>query len=158
VTASRALGAHGGGAEEGFLRHGGRGLLLTFYAALRSLKLYPLENATVQKALDDLLAATQHLLAEEDEVDVQLSGDFIFVNETRLRLELDNYASFSQVLAILRAFDIGIPSGRVERRTVFLSSAQPGHARRPGDRYGEPSGSPGGRQHLEPSRRNRSRG
>ena len=68
MTASRAPGAHGGGAEEGFLRHGGRGLLLTFYAALRSLKLYPLENATVQKALDDLLAATQHLLAEEVEM------------------------------------------------------------------------------------------
>jgi HD-GYP domain-containing protein (c-di-GMP phosphodiesterase class II) len=125
VTASRAAGAHGGGADEGFLRHGGRSLLLTFYAALRSLKLYPLENATVQKALDDLLAATLHLLAEEDEVDVRLSGDFIFVNETRLRLELDNYASFSQVLAILRAFEIGTLRIRqgVERREwqVFLS-------------------------------------
>jgi HD-GYP domain-containing protein (c-di-GMP phosphodiesterase class II) len=142
VTASRAPGAHGGGAEEGFLRHGGRGLLLTFYAALRSLKLYPLENATVQKALDDLLAATQHLLAEEDEVNVRLSGDFIFVNETRLRLELDNYASFSQVLAILRAFDIGTLRIRqgVERREwqVFLSLLLSLATRDDqGDRYGE---------------------
>lgn len=142
MTASRAAGTPGGGADEGFLRHGGRGLLLTFYAALRSLKLYPLENATVQKALDDLQTATLHLLAEEDEVDVRLAGDFIFVNETRLRLELDNYASFSQVLAILRAFDIGTLRIRqgVERREwqVFLSLLLSLATRDDqGDRYGE---------------------
>ena len=42
------------GASEGRLRQGGRALLLALYTALRSLKLYPVENATVQKALDDL--------------------------------------------------------------------------------------------------------
>ena len=36
------------------LRQAGRGFLLQLYAALRSLKLYPLENATVQHALDEL--------------------------------------------------------------------------------------------------------
>ena len=44
----------GGAAQEARLRQAGRGLLLELYAALRSLKLYPVENATVQKALDDL--------------------------------------------------------------------------------------------------------
>ncbi len=72
----------------------------------RSLKLYPVENATVQKALDDLDAtAAAPLLAIEAELEVRLAGDFIFVNATRLRLELDNYASFSHILAVLRAFD-----------------------------------------------------
>jgi len=89
------------------LRHEGRGLLLSLYAALRSLKLYPLENTTVQKALDDLLAAGQQLLGTEEEVEIRVSGDFLFVNDVRLRLELDNYASFSQVLGLLRTFEIG---------------------------------------------------
>ncbi len=111
------------------LRHDGRGLLLTFYAALRSLKLYPLENTTVQKALDDLLAAGVQLLGTEEEVELRVSGDFLFVNDTRLRLELDNYASFSQVLGLLRTFEVGtfrILRG-VERRewqavlSIFLS-------------------------------------
>ncbi len=111
------------------LRHDGRGLLLSFYAALRSLKLYPLENTTVQKALDDLLAAGAQLLGAEEEVEIRVSGDFLFVNDTRLRLELDNYASFSQVLGLLRTFEVGtfrIVQG-VERRewqallSVFLS-------------------------------------
>jgi HD-GYP domain-containing protein (c-di-GMP phosphodiesterase class II) len=117
------------------MRSGGRGLLLTLYAALRSLKLYPVENATVQKALDDLSAAAQHLLAVENPVEIRLAGDFIFVNQTRLRLELDNYASFSHILTLFRGFDIGVlrVHGGVERREwqAFLSillslAARPG--------------------------------
>jgi HD-GYP domain-containing protein (c-di-GMP phosphodiesterase class II) len=120
---------HDSSSAELNLRHEGRGLLLSLYAALRSLKLYPLENTTVQKALDDLLAAGQQLLGAEEEVEIRVSGDFLFVNDVRLRLELDNYASFSQVLGLLRTFEIGtfrILRG-VERRewqallSVFLS-------------------------------------
>ena len=97
--------ARGGGESQ--LRQGGRSLLLALYTALRSLKLYPVENATVQKALEDLDATTRALLATENDIEVRLAGDFIFVNATRLRLELDNYASFSHILAMLRTFDIG---------------------------------------------------
>jgi HD-GYP domain-containing protein (c-di-GMP phosphodiesterase class II) len=112
-------------APEGQLRQGGRALLLALYTALRSLKLYPVENATVQKALDDLDASARSLLALEADLEVRLAGDFIFVNATRLRLELDNYASFSHILAMLRAFDVGALRihSTVERREwqVFLS-------------------------------------
>jgi hypothetical protein len=94
-------------AADAFLRHAGRGLLLAMYAAIRSLKLYPIENATAQKSLDELLVASNGLLEPQGEIEVRLSGDFIFVNGTRLRLELDNYASFSHLLAIFRAVDLG---------------------------------------------------
>ena len=94
-------------ASDGRLRQGGRALLLAIYTALRSLKLYPVENATVQKALDDLEATSRALVAQEADLEIRLAGDFIFVNATRLRLELDNYASFSHILTMLRAFSIG---------------------------------------------------
>ena len=94
-------------ASDGRLRQGGRALLLAIYTALRSLKLYPVENATVQKALDDLEASSRALVARSPTSRLRLAGDFIFVNATRLRLELDNYASFSHILTMLRAFSIG---------------------------------------------------
>jgi HD-GYP domain-containing protein (c-di-GMP phosphodiesterase class II) len=110
---------------DGQLRQGGRAFLLDLYAALRSLKLYPVENATVQKALDDLDRAGQSLLAIEAELELRLAGDFIFVNATRLRLELDNYASFSHILTMLRAFDIGalriLPAINRREWQIFLS-------------------------------------
>jgi HD-GYP domain-containing protein (c-di-GMP phosphodiesterase class II) len=112
-------------AGEGQLRQGGRALLLAFYTALRSLKLYPVENATVQKSLEDLDATTKGLLAAESDLEIRLAGDFIFFNATRLRLELDNYASFSHVMAMFRGYEIGalrVRSG-VDRREwqIFLS-------------------------------------
>ncbi|HSC59532.1 MAG TPA: HD-GYP domain-containing protein [Gemmatimonadales bacterium] len=129
--ASVAVSSAGTGSGEAALRHGGRGLLLLFYSAHRALKLYPVENATVQRSLDDLQAATVALLETEHEIEVRVAGDFIFVNSTRLRLELDNYASFSSILGIFREFDVGavrIDEG-VERRewqaflSLFLSLA-----------------------------------
>ena len=77
------------------------------YTAFRSLKLYPVENAQVQKALDDLAQSTQHLLDVEKELELRLQGEFIFVNSTRLRLDLDNYASFSHILNVLGQSGIG---------------------------------------------------
>ncbi len=115
----------GARASEGQLRQGGRGLLLALYTALRSLKLYPVENATVQKALDELDAAAKSLLAVESDLELRLAGDFIFVNAVRLRLELDNYASFSHILTMLRAFEIGglriLPSVSRREWQIFLS-------------------------------------
>ncbi|MBA3444499.1 MAG: HD domain-containing protein [Gemmatimonadales bacterium] len=112
-------------APEGQLRQGGRSLLLALYTVLRSLKMYPVENATVQKALDDLDVSARTLLKSEVELEIRMAGDFLFVNATRLRVELDNYASFSHILAMLRAFDIGVLHVRsgMERREwqIFLS-------------------------------------
>jgi HD-GYP domain-containing protein (c-di-GMP phosphodiesterase class II) len=87
--------------------------------------MYPLENATVQKSLDDLDVAATSLLKLEVDVEIRIAGDFLFVNSTRLRVELDNYASFSHVLTLLRVFEIGVLHIRsgMERREwqIFLS-------------------------------------
>jgi len=92
---------------DGFLRHAGRDFLVVLYTVFRSLKLYPIENAQVQKALDDLAGTTKHLLDVEREIEIRLQGEFIFVNSTRLRLDLDNYASFSHILNVFSQCGIG---------------------------------------------------
>lgn len=130
-----------GAPQEGMLRAGGRGLLLALYTALRSLKLYPVENTTVQRALDDLDHAAATLLEREAPLEIRLSGDFIFINSTRLRLELDNYASFSNILATLRDFDIGVlqVQREVTRRDwqAFLSILISLAERRPAEPFEE---------------------
>ncbi len=123
--ASRSSIAAGMESTEGLLRQEGRNFLVAFYTALRSLKLYPVENDQVQRALDELLAAARSLFAIEDELEVRIAGDFLFVNSTRLRLDLDNYASFGHVIGIFRQCGIGTMrvDPAVERREwqVFIS-------------------------------------
>ncbi len=50
---------------DSYIRRAGRGLILGLYGALRSIKLYPVENPVVQKALDDLTAAAAEVLRKE---------------------------------------------------------------------------------------------
>jgi HD-GYP domain-containing protein (c-di-GMP phosphodiesterase class II) len=94
--------------SDAFIRGAGRTFLVTLYTSLRSLKLYPLENSQVQKSLDDLTTSVGTLLDREKEIELRVTGEFIFVNATRLRLDLDNYASFSHVLGILKAVGVGL--------------------------------------------------
>ena len=94
--------------SDAFIRGAGRTFLVTLYTALRSLKFYPLENNQVQKSLDDLTASVHQILEREREIELRVTGEFIFVNATRLRLDLDNYASFSHVLGILKAVGVGL--------------------------------------------------
>jgi HD-GYP domain-containing protein (c-di-GMP phosphodiesterase class II) len=92
---------------DAFVRRSGRALVLAMYSALRAIKLYPVENAAVEKALDDLAKLAQELAAREGELEIKVSGEFLFVNSVRLRLELDNYASFSHLLGTLLSAGVG---------------------------------------------------
>ena len=110
---------------DSYIRGAGRSFLVQLYTALRSLKLYPLENSQVQKSLDDLVTVVNEILAGEHEIEVRITGEFIFVNQTRLRLDLDNYASFSHILSVLKAVGVGLVRAveGADRRewTSFLS-------------------------------------
>ncbi len=121
--------------SDAYIRGAGREFLVALYTALRSLKLYPLENPVVQKALDDLVGITQSVIEREQEVELRVTGEFIFVNSTRLRLDLDNYASFSHVLGVLRGAGVGVlraEAGLDKREwTAFLSLMMSTAARDP---------------------------
>jgi len=109
--ARRAAGGFGDLEGDPFIRRAGRGFVQALYGAVRAIKLYPVENAAVQKALGDLTALTTEILARESELEFRIAGEFLFVNSTRLRLDLDNYASFSHLLTLLRSSGVGVLTG-----------------------------------------------
>ena len=94
-------------AGDAYIRRTGRGLIISLYAALRAIRLYPLENAAVQNAVEDLAEVAGALIEREHELEIKVSGEFVFINTVRLRLDLDNYASFSQLLSLFRSSGIG---------------------------------------------------
>jgi HD-GYP domain-containing protein (c-di-GMP phosphodiesterase class II) len=98
---------HGDRSSDAYIRRTGKGLILGLYAALRAIRLYPLENAAVVRSADDLTALARELLAHEHELEIRVSGEFVFINMVRLRLDLDNYASFSHLLSVFRACGVG---------------------------------------------------
>jgi HD-GYP domain-containing protein (c-di-GMP phosphodiesterase class II) len=111
--------------SDSYVRKAGRQLIVTIYGAIRVIRLYPPENEAVRNALEEVANSARSLIEREHELELRASNEFIFVNSTRLRLDLDNYASFSQLLSLLRACGIGtvtVLEGAVPRDwLVFLS-------------------------------------
>lgn len=131
----------GEGAADSFVRHRGRALILTMYTALRSLKLYPAGHATVLRALDDLTGTAKEIVDAEQDLELRISGEFIFVNGTRLRLDLDNYVAFSHVMSVFRVCGIGVlhveASTNARDWQLFLALAQSSSTLAPDDRLHE---------------------
>jgi hypothetical protein len=107
-------------------------------AATRALQLYPLENQAVVNALAELDATARALMDQEGELSVRYVGDFFFVNDVRLRIDLASYATFGLVGRALHRHGIGtveaFPGAGTAEWTAFLSllMAEP-HA---DDRFG----------------------
>ncbi|MGH7678054.1 MAG: HD-GYP domain-containing protein [Gemmatimonadaceae bacterium] len=118
----------GEGTGDSLLRQQGRAFIVSLYAALRSVKLYPPGHSTVAKALEDLTTISRQIAADEHDLELRVSGEFMFVNGTRLRLDLDNYAAFSHVMSVFRHSGTGLmhvdPQVDVRDWQVFLGAAQ----------------------------------
>lgn len=93
--------------SENHLQPLGRALITALNASAQSLKLYPVENATVQNVVEELRRIIARILEREGVFDLRLVGDFLFLNDARLRLDLSDYAAFAQVSALLSKHGIG---------------------------------------------------
>lgn len=93
--------------SENVLQPLGRSLVTAFYAAAKAVKFYPVENATTQNALDQLHRTVRRVLDREDEIQLRHIGDFMFLNDARLRLDLSDYVSFSYVAGMFRRHGVG---------------------------------------------------
>jgi HD-GYP domain-containing protein (c-di-GMP phosphodiesterase class II) len=93
--------------SDNFLQQLGRALMIAMHAASQSLRIYPTENATVQKSLDEVYRLLRRLLDREKAVELRAVGDFIFLNGGRLRLDLSDYAAFSYVVRAMGRHGIG---------------------------------------------------
>ena len=107
------------------LRVRGRSFLLALYKALRSIKLYPRDNAQVRESLGELVSSTSDITEVDGGLGVRISSEILYVNDVRLRLDVDNFASFGHVIRAFSGAGIGVllvdtPPGQQEWKT-FVS-------------------------------------
>ena len=93
--------------DSGEIRELGGRLLTAINVVIRSMRLYPEENERVQQAIDDLHGQMGTLLETEGEFDLNISGDFFFLNEVRLRMDLSNFSTFGNLATVLASHGIG---------------------------------------------------
>lgn len=84
-----------------------RAFVVAMNSAIRAVRLYPVENAAVQKAILELGNSAERVREAEGHCALRRVGDYLFVNETRLRLTFDNYAAVASLLGMCREAGIG---------------------------------------------------
>ena len=128
-------------ASSSYVRKRGRDFIVSLYGACRAIKLYPAEHVAVQKTLAELIAVCEEVLERERDLELRLSGEFLFVNSTRLRLDLTNYASFGYLLRLCRAAGVGAlrvhPGSTAREWLVALSMLDTPTELEPAERFME---------------------
>jgi HD-GYP domain-containing protein (c-di-GMP phosphodiesterase class II) len=94
--------------SEAYVRALGRAFVLAICGALRNVRMYPADNPVVQRSLQELSALSSELLDDDGELEMRIAGEFLFINQTRLRLDLDNYATVNYLIAQFRASGTGL--------------------------------------------------
>jgi HD-GYP domain-containing protein (c-di-GMP phosphodiesterase class II) len=90
-----------------YAKRRGRDFVISLYGTLRAIKLYPVEHTAVQKNLAELAQISHEIADHESELEFRIAGEFLFLNATRLRLDLSNYATFGYLLRVLRTSGVG---------------------------------------------------
>lgn len=101
--------------SEGFARLMGRAFVVAFAATLRNLRTYPADNPVVQKTIDELVALSAEYVQSDGALDFHVAGEFLFVNATRLRLDIETFSIFDLARETFRANGTG--QLRVDRAT-----------------------------------------
>lgn len=94
-------------ARAAYLRKRGSDFIISLYGTLRAIRLYPVEHTAVKKTLAELAQISREIQEHERELELRISGEFLFINATRLRLDLTNYATFGYLVRVCRAAGVG---------------------------------------------------
>ena len=81
---------------------------MALYKTMRSITLYPIENSQVTESLKELTSATSDILTLDGGLEIRISDELLYVNDVRLRLDMQNFASFGQVIRTCTEAGIGL--------------------------------------------------
>ena len=82
-------------------------ILSAMYGAVRALQLYPAENEVVKRGLREVKELSDGILEHEGGLSIWVAGNYMFVNDLQLRLDLHDYASLSAFREVLRGHGVG---------------------------------------------------
>jgi len=85
----------------------GTGILAAMYAAVRALQLYPAENEVVKRGLREVKEQADRILEHGGGLSVWVAGNYMFVNDLQVKLDLHEYASLAAFRQVFRGHGVG---------------------------------------------------
>jgi HD-GYP domain-containing protein (c-di-GMP phosphodiesterase class II) len=93
------------GAEK--LQSLGRRLVSHFYKVAKTVGMFGFSNVITKEAVITFMETSTNLLRHHDEVLLQTASDCLFVNETRLKINIEGFSSFKFLIEELKRRGIG---------------------------------------------------
>jgi HD-GYP domain-containing protein (c-di-GMP phosphodiesterase class II) len=121
------------------LRAAGREIATLLQAASRSVRLYPASNPQVRRTVAEFTTAVRHIFDADERFELRIAGDFLFINDLRLRLERDETSAIEFVRSYLRdsgVEGVGLMAAATEDdwRSLFVMLNSP-QGKQSGDRF-----------------------
>jgi HD-GYP domain-containing protein (c-di-GMP phosphodiesterase class II) len=85
----------------------GRKLVSHFYKVAKTVGMFGFSNVITKEAVVTFMETANNLFARCDQVLLQTASDCLFVNETRLKIDIEGFSSFKFVIEELKNRDIG---------------------------------------------------
>ncbi|MEJ2547093.1 MAG: HD domain-containing protein [Gemmatimonadota bacterium] len=82
-------------------------ILLALYNATRALRLYPVENEVVRRAIAEVAESAIRVFEKEGGISIWVAGNYLFLNDLQVKLDLSDYAVLSALRESLRDHGIG---------------------------------------------------
>jgi hypothetical protein len=85
----------------------GRRLVSHFYKVAKTVGMFGFSNVITKEAVVTFMETSTNLLRHHDEVLLQTASDCLFVNETRLKINIEGFSSFKFLIEELKRRGIG---------------------------------------------------
>ena len=82
-------------------------VLMAMYSGTKALQLYPIESEIVTRSLSELQELVDHIFEREGGLAVWVAGNYMFVNDVQVRIDLADYAALAALRDAFRAHGIG---------------------------------------------------
>jgi HD-GYP domain-containing protein (c-di-GMP phosphodiesterase class II) len=110
----------------------GRAAVGQLYTALRSAQIYDARNETVARQLDRLHRTLGDVLRLEGAADLALARNFFYLNGVRLKVDLQVYVTYQQLVRSLQRIGVGrielrpgLEAGELRRFVFALARTEP---------------------------------
>ena len=119
---------HGGGEEE-TLKYG-RELVTHLAVLLKTSQIHDPSNVAMEGPTEKMMLCLQRLWQWEQAVSLRLAGDYLFLEDMRLRMDMERFVSFTKVIEELKraqigtlSFTAGLGPDELKRAIYIISQA-----------------------------------
>ena len=95
-----------GGKEEESLRHG-RELVTHLAVLFKTSQIHDPSNVAMESPTEKMMQCLERLWQWDQAVSLRLAGDYLFLDDMRLRMDMERFVSFTKVIEELKRVQIG---------------------------------------------------